>query len=73
MPNKIAEAQFFHIAECEGLPTLTLSLNGDAIDPATLDNFAYEVHSRFQARRQNLHTRDHILHFQKADTIRASK
>ena len=29
MPTKIAEAQFHHIAEREGLPSLTLSLNGD--------------------------------------------
>ena len=30
MPTKVAEAQFFHIAQHEGLPSLTLSLNGDA-------------------------------------------
>ncbi|MBI2510690.1 MAG: CoA activase [Opitutae bacterium] len=48
MPNKIAESQFFHIAEKEGLPSLTLPLNGDPTDPAVLDNFAFEVHSRFE-------------------------
>jgi predicted nucleotide-binding protein (sugar kinase/HSP70/actin superfamily) len=53
MPNKIAESQFFHVAEKEGLLSLTLSLNGDPIDPEVVDNFAFEVHSRFQrgARR----------------------
>ena len=50
MPNKIAEAQFFHAAEEEGLVSLTLSLNGDPIDPEVLDNFAFEVHQRFKRR-----------------------
>ena len=54
MPNKIDEAQFFHVAEEEGLPSLTLSLNGDPQDTEVLDNFAYEVHS--QARhREHVH------------------
>ncbi len=48
MPTKVAEAQFFHIAQHEGLPSLTLSLNGDAINTETLDNFAFEVHERFR-------------------------
>jgi len=47
MPTKIAEAQFHHVAEREGLPSLTLSLNGDPVNTAALDNFAFEVHSRF--------------------------
>ena len=51
MPNKVAEAQFFHVAEAEGLPSLTLSLNGDPVDPEILDRFAYEVHSRFRRKR----------------------
>ncbi|MBI2921702.1 MAG: CoA activase [Planctomycetes bacterium] len=51
MPNKVAEAQFFHVAESEGLPSLTLSLNGDPVDPEILDRFAYEVHSRFRSKR----------------------
>jgi predicted nucleotide-binding protein (sugar kinase/HSP70/actin superfamily) len=46
MPNKIAEAQFFHVAEQEGLPTLTLPLNGDPVDDAVLDNFAFTVRAR---------------------------
>ena len=48
MPTKVAEAQFFHIAQREGLPSLTLSLNGDSINTETLDNFAFEVHERFR-------------------------
>jgi predicted nucleotide-binding protein (sugar kinase/HSP70/actin superfamily) len=49
MPNKISEAQLFHVAEQEGLPSLTLSLNGDPVDPEVVDNFAFEV--RAQHRR----------------------
>jgi predicted nucleotide-binding protein (sugar kinase/HSP70/actin superfamily) len=51
MPNKIAEAQLFHVAEQEGLLALTLSLNGDPVDKEVLDNFAFEVHARFARRR----------------------
>jgi len=50
MPNKIAENQFHHIAEREGLPSLTLYLNGDPVDPEIIDNFAYEVHAQFGRR-----------------------
>ena len=50
MPNKISEAQLFHAADREGLLSLTLSLNGDPMDPEVLDNFAFEVHSRFRQR-----------------------
>jgi hypothetical protein len=53
MPNKIAEAQFFHTAEREGLPSLTLALNGDPIDGSALDHFVYEVHARFGQRRRS--------------------
>ena len=49
MPNKLAEAQFHHVAEREGLLSLTLSLNGDPLDAAALDGFAWEVHRRFRA------------------------
>jgi predicted nucleotide-binding protein (sugar kinase/HSP70/actin superfamily) len=52
MPNKIAEAQFCHVAEKEGLLSLSLSLNGDPVDPETLDNFAFEVHQRFKRARE---------------------
>lgn len=54
MPNKIAESQFFHLAEREGLPSLTLTLNGDPLDNEVLDNFAFEVHSRFKNRSDRL-------------------
>jgi predicted CoA-substrate-specific enzyme activase len=50
MPNKIAEAQFFHVAEQECLLSLTLPLNGDPIDAEVLNNFAFEVRSRFRKR-----------------------
>jgi activator of 2-hydroxyglutaryl-CoA dehydratase/predicted nucleotide-binding protein (sugar kinase/HSP70/actin superfamily) len=50
MPNKLAEAQLVHAAEQEGLLSITLSLNGDPLDPEVLDDFAYEVKERFRAR-----------------------
>lgn len=51
MPTKIAEAQFHHVTEREGLLTLTLSFNGDPINTAALDNFAFEVKDRAARRR----------------------
>jgi predicted CoA-substrate-specific enzyme activase len=51
MPNKIAEAQLHHVRQREGLLSLTLSLNGEPIDPTLLDNFAFEVHARFAERQ----------------------
>jgi hypothetical protein len=50
MPNKISEAQFFHVAEEQGLLSLSIPLNGDSIDPEILDNFAYEVKERHSRR-----------------------
>jgi activator of 2-hydroxyglutaryl-CoA dehydratase/predicted nucleotide-binding protein (sugar kinase/HSP70/actin superfamily) len=50
MPDKLAEAQLVHAREREGLLSLTLSLNGDPIDPEILDAFAYEVKERFRRR-----------------------
>ena len=52
MPNKLVEAQLFHLARREGLASLTLSLNGDPIDPEVLDQFAFEVKERFRQRLQ---------------------
>jgi predicted CoA-substrate-specific enzyme activase len=52
MPTKIAEAQFFHIAEKEGLLSLTVALNGDPLDPEVVDAFAFEVHERFRRRQE---------------------
>jgi len=51
MPTKIVEAQFHHLAEREGLLSLTLAYNGDPISSAVLDNFAFEVRARFQQRK----------------------
>jgi hypothetical protein len=51
MPTKIAEAQFHHLAERDGLLSLTLAFNGDPVSEAALDNFAFEVKARFQNRR----------------------
>jgi predicted nucleotide-binding protein (sugar kinase/HSP70/actin superfamily) len=50
MPNKIAEAQLFHVAEREGLLALTLPVNGDSLDDEVLDNFAFETHKRFRQK-----------------------
>jgi len=52
MPNKIAETQFFHVAKREGLPSLTLGLNGEPVDPEILDNFAYELHAEFDRQKK---------------------
>jgi predicted CoA-substrate-specific enzyme activase len=51
MPNKIAETQFFHAAEREGLLSLTVPVHGDPIDGEVLDNFAFEVKARFSNGR----------------------
>jgi predicted nucleotide-binding protein (sugar kinase/HSP70/actin superfamily) len=50
MPTKIAEAQFQHVTAREGLLCLTLNFNGEPVNTAALDNFAYEVKSRFHQR-----------------------
>jgi predicted CoA-substrate-specific enzyme activase len=51
MPNKLAESQLVHVGEKEELLSLTLSLNGDPIDPEPLDGFAIELKARRRARR----------------------
>jgi hypothetical protein len=51
MPNKLAESQLVHVGEREEVLSLTLSLNGDPIDPESLDGFALEVHARHRVRR----------------------
>lgn len=53
MPNKVAEAQFFHLAEREGLLTLTLPMNGDPLDPEVLHSFAFEVKRRHRERLEH--------------------
>ncbi len=52
MPNKIAEAQLFHVFEREGLPSITLSLNGDPVDATLLETFVFEVRDRFRRGRE---------------------
>lgn len=54
MPTKIAEAQFHYLAEREGLLNLTLAFNGDTVSGAALDNFAFEVKTRFAQRSDEL-------------------
>ncbi len=49
MPNKLAESLFHHAAAREGLLSLTLSLNGEPLDPEALDAFAFAVHARHRA------------------------
>jgi predicted nucleotide-binding protein (sugar kinase/HSP70/actin superfamily) len=51
MPNKIAEAQFFHVAENEGLATLTIPVNGEPLDPEIIDGIVFEVKARFRERQ----------------------
>lgn len=50
MPAKIAEAQFFHVAEDSGLHAVSVHLNGDPVDPSILEHFAYEVREKFHTR-----------------------
>jgi activator of 2-hydroxyglutaryl-CoA dehydratase/predicted nucleotide-binding protein (sugar kinase/HSP70/actin superfamily) len=58
MPTRIAEAQWHHISEEQGILSLTLPFNGDPVNSAALDNFAYEVKERFNARRQAFYHHD---------------
>ncbi len=53
LPGGLAESQFFHVAEREGLKVLCLPVNGDPIDAEILDSFAYEVHETFRRRRES--------------------
>lgn len=52
MPNKIAESHFMRADADFGIPTLTLSLNGDPLDEQALAAFVYEVKER-RIRRRN--------------------
>lgn len=51
MPNKISETQFFHVAEREGLLSLTIPLNGEPFDIEVLEGFIFEVKDRFRKQR----------------------
>jgi hypothetical protein len=53
MPTKLAETQLFHAGEREDLPSLTLPMNGDPLDPAVLDRFVYEVKQRYGRRTRS--------------------
>jgi predicted CoA-substrate-specific enzyme activase len=46
MPTRFVESQLCHIAEREGLPSLTLSYNGDPLTLTALENFVFDLHSR---------------------------
>jgi len=61
MPNKLVEAALVHAAEREGVLSLTLSCNGDPIDPELLDGFAWEVKERFRARAGSTRARGPAL------------
>ncbi len=50
MPTKIASSQLFHVAEREGLLSLTIAFNGEPMDLEALDSFAYEVCTRWERR-----------------------
>ena len=52
MPSKIAEAQLFCVGEREGLPSLSISYNGDPADPEVIDTFAFEIHRRFRMKHR---------------------
>lgn len=55
MPGKIAESQFYHIAEDEGLISLNLAFNGDPLPESALDDFAFEVKRRFEHTASSSH------------------
>ena len=58
MPGKVAESQFYHIAENEGLLAINLAFNGDPLPESVLDDFCFEVKQRFE--RQNLRKTQHV-------------
>lgn len=60
MPTKIAEAQFQHVARHEGLPSLTLPFNGEPLNTAALDNFAFEVKAAVRPRSIPRPARTHL-------------
>lgn len=62
MPSKIAESQFYHIAENEGLPSLCLSFNGDPIPDSVLDDFCFTVKKKFAEQCVDHETRFGRMH-----------
>ena len=73
MPNKISETQFFHVAEREGLLSLTLPLNGEPFDIEVLEGFIYEVKERFRKQRASATARPHAAAAPEAAAIWASR
>jgi predicted CoA-substrate-specific enzyme activase len=61
MPTKIAEAQFFHVAEQEKALVLTVPVNGDPINPQVIEDFAFEVRARHQSHRETITEERHRL------------
>lgn len=57
MPAKIAEAQFFHVTEKEGVPTTTVLVNGEPIDQETMDNFIFEIKAEFRKKGEREKTK----------------
>ncbi len=53
MPSKIAEAALKEVEKAERLIAISLQLNGDPVDPAILDAFAYRVKERFSCLGEN--------------------
>lgn len=47
MPTKIAQAQAWHAVNKTGIPNVTLLFNGEPLDEAVLENFAFEVKAKF--------------------------
>ena len=47
MPSKIADAALKEVDKEQRLAALSLQLNGDPVDPAILDAFAYRIKERF--------------------------
>lgn len=56
MPGKVAESQFYHIAENEGLLSLNLAFNGDPLPESVLDDFCFEVKQRFERQKDRRRT-----------------
>jgi predicted nucleotide-binding protein (sugar kinase/HSP70/actin superfamily) len=51
MPAKIAEAHFLKVDRDTGLPSLSLPVIGDPVDPRLIEDFAFEVRESAQRRK----------------------
>lgn len=52
MPAKIAEAHFLRVDRDTGLPSLSLPVIGDPVDPRVIEDFAFEVREAAARRRE---------------------